>query len=133
MEENIAPKRRLAIVGSRDFTDYEKFCKMVAFVDKEYGILKDVDEIVSGHGDGTDLMAERFADEKGYKKVIYPPNWSKYGKKAGPIRNNLIVQRMTHMLALPRIIEGAYSKGTKDSIDKAVEACKRCYIIAIEL
>ena len=124
--------RKLAIVGSRDFTDYEKFCEIIAYVDKKYGILENVTEIVSGHGDGTDLMAERFAEERGYTKKIFPADWSQ-GRKAGPIRNQLIVNEMTHMLALPKLINGVYSKGTADSIRKAEKADKRCYIVVITL
>ena len=44
-------------------------------------------EIVSGGASGTDAMAERYAHDHGYSLQIFPAEWSRYGKRAGYVRN----------------------------------------------
>lgn len=43
--------------------------------------------VVSGGAKGVDTMAERWADNNGYKKVIMPADWENEGKSAGFRRN----------------------------------------------
>lgn len=44
-------------------------------------------EIVSGHAPGADMLGEKFAKAFGYPLKIFPADWEKYGRAAGPIRN----------------------------------------------
>ncbi len=62
---------RITIGGCRDFDNYEIFCK---FATECIESIKPQEEIIilSGHCSGTDLMAERYADEMGYKTEIHP-------------------------------------------------------------
>lgn len=71
------------IVGSRGYTDYGAFkAKCDALLAGKTDI-----EIVSGGASGTDAMAERYARELGYSLQIFPADWSRYGKRAGYVRN----------------------------------------------
>lgn len=71
------------IVGSRGYTDYASFkAKCDALLADKTDI-----EIVSGGASGTDAMAERYARELGYSLQIFPAEWSRYGKRAGYVRN----------------------------------------------
>ena len=71
------------IVGSRGYTDYASFkAKCDALLADKIDI-----EIVSGGASGTDAMAERYARERGYSLQIFPAEWSRYGKRAGYVRN----------------------------------------------
>lgn len=71
------------IVGSRSYTDYASFkAKCDALLADKADI-----EIVSGGASGTDAMAERYARELGYSLQIFPAEWSRYGKRAGYVRN----------------------------------------------
>lgn len=71
------------IVGSRGYTDYASFkAKCDALLADKIDI-----EIVSGGASGTDAMAERYARERGYSLQIFPADWSRYGKRAGYVRN----------------------------------------------
>ena len=89
----------LAIVGWREYKDYEEFCRRVAVWIAKYG---KPDRIISGdEPNGTDAMAKRYAREYGYEFEILVAEWQKYGKKAGPARNKLVARRCTHMLAFP--------------------------------
>ncbi|MFS8160447.1 MAG: SLOG family protein [Candidatus Roizmanbacteria bacterium] len=123
---------RLGIVGSRDFHDYEKFLRIIACIDRKYNVLQDVVEIVSGGADGVDTLAERFAKDMGLKFKPYHADWKKLGNKAGPIRNTKIVKRIHLIIALPKMTEGQYSRGTRDSINKATKSGKKCYIVVVK-
>ena len=71
------------IVGSRGYTDYASFkAKCDALLADKTDI-----EIVSGGASGTDTLAERYAHEHGYSLQVFPADWSRYGKRAGYVRN----------------------------------------------
>lgn len=71
------------IVGSRGYTDYASFkAKCDALLAEKTDI-----EIVSGGASGTDAMEERYAHEHGYSLQVFPADWSRYGNRAGYVRN----------------------------------------------
>jgi len=96
---------KLAVVGSKSFKDYEKLKEVL----DEY---EDVEEIVSGGAVGADSLAERYAIEHHIPIKVFYPNWSKYGKAAGPIRNKLIIQRADKVVAF----YNGHSRGTESSM-----------------
>lgn len=78
---------RIIIAGSRQFNDYHK---MLTELDNlGIHLINSIDpiEIVSGHAPGADTLGERFAKAYHYPLKIFPAEWGKYGKAAGPIRN----------------------------------------------
>jgi len=77
--------------------------------------------VVTGGCRGADLLAEKVAAELKIKVVSYPANWTEYGKKAGPIRSNLMLQD-----SIPDMIVAFHgdienSKGTKNMVTQASE------------
>ena len=100
---------KLAIVGSRDFTDYRRLSRII---DKVKG---EITLIVSGGARGADTLGERYAKEKAIPYLIFPANWDKYGKQAGILRNQDIVDNADAMVAFL----APESKGTRDSIKRA--------------
>ena len=78
---------RIAVVGSRGFTDWDLFCKELdrLLSDKKVGSL------VSGGAEGADQMAERYGALKGIPVTVFEAHWDLYGSKAGPRRNKQIV------------------------------------------
>jgi hypothetical protein len=107
----------LAIVGYRGFTDETVFMEtMQAFVAK-YGL---PELVVSGGAAGADTMGELWAAICGIPTRILTPDWRRYGRAAGLMRNTDIVAACTHMVAFPSI----HGKGTQDSIRKAQQAKK---------
>ena len=104
---------KLGITGYRNYTDYDQFCD---YVDKIPGITK----IISGGCQGTDKLAERYAADHGIPVEIYEPNWDLYGRRAGPIRNSLIVSNSDQIIAFIH----PDGKGTLDTIKKAKKARK---------
>jgi hypothetical protein len=115
---------KLAIVGSRDFTDYELFKNEM----KKYLDEVTITEIVSGGATGTDSLAERLANEYSIDFVVYYPEWSVYGKGAGPVRNKKIVNRCDKMIAFPSKI----GKGTQNAIQQCIQAGKTVDVIKLK-
>lgn len=116
----------LAIVGYRNYNDYDSLCKYI----KEWKLdnkIDNIDTIISGGCVGVDTLAEKYAKENNIKLQIYYPNWEIYGKSAGAIRNKLIVNDCTHLLALlhPK------SRGTCITIKFAEKKKKHIKIINI--
>lgn len=105
---------RLAIVGGRDFQDYELLKRSIDELCK----LHEVVTIVSGGATGADTLGERYAKEKGLNTIIHKPEWDRYGRSAGFRRNRLIVKDSDVVAAF---WDGA-SRGTKSTIDLAEEA-----------
>ena len=109
---------KVGIVGSRSFNDYEL---LKNWIDK----ICSATEIVSGGAYGADKLAEKFAEEHSIPIKIYKPDWNKYGKSAGMIRNGKIVEASDIIVAFWDL----QSAGTKDSINKAIKSKKQCIIV----
>jgi hypothetical protein len=115
---------KLGIVGSRQFNDYE-FVKSKILENFDIG---SIDTIVSGGARGVDTLGERFANEYGFKKEIFKPDWNSYGKGAALIRNQEIVNQADELIAFPIRESG----GTWDTINKAKKADKRIVVFEVQ-
>ena len=113
-------KLRILVCGGRHFEDYDFLKRVLENVLKEKMLTpKDV-EIVSGHSKGADSLGERWAEENNASVKIFPADWVKYKKSAGPIRNkqmidyiNCFENKMVVAFVSPN------SKGTKQTISLA--------------
>jgi hypothetical protein len=86
---------------------------------KEHGM---PNAVVSGGAAGADTMGEKWARSNNVKDIrIYKPDWRKYGKKAGILRNKDIINDATHVVAFPSV----ESKGTFHSIRLAKDQGKK--------
>lgn len=112
-------KKRIVIGGCRDYNNYKNFCQ---YVDVCLSRIKKENDIVilSGHCSGVDTMAEQYAKQNGYELEIYPAEWSKYGKSAGPKRNKTMVENADYVIAF----WDYQSRGTKSLIGYAKELGK---------
>ncbi len=90
-------QKRVVIAGSRNFNNYELFCRTVdtylSRIKNDYDLI-----ILSGHCRGTDMMAEQYAKDRGLKLEIFPADWS-LGKKAGPLRNKAMIDVADYAIA----------------------------------
>lgn len=111
----------LAIVGSRDFDDYELVDKLCAHLVERF----DVCAIVSGGAKGADKLGERFARQYGLDMIVFKPDWQQYGKRAGYLRNIDIIEASNIVIAF----WDGQSKGTKHSIDIATKAKKFLIVV----
>ena len=113
---------RVIIAGSRKFNDY---LKLVTCLD-DIGIhlINTIDpiEIVSGHAAGADMLGERFAKVYGYPLKVFPAEWEKYGKAAGPIRNEEMAK---YASKADRGILVAFPMGESSGTRNMIELAKR--------
>lgn len=108
---------KVAVIGSRTYTDYEEVKRTLKRIP--------ISEIISGGADGADKLGEQYAKENNIPTKIFIPDWDKNGSVAGFMRNTDIIENAEFVVAF----WDGQSKGTKDSIDKAVAAKKKVLII----
>lgn len=110
---------KVAVIGGRDFTNYE-------LLDNTLKVYSDkITTIVSGGAKGADFLAEYWAEKNNKGTLIFLPNWDLYGKKAGFVRNELIVINSDAIIAF----WDRKSRGTKSSIDIAKKLNKPTMIV----
>jgi hypothetical protein len=132
---------RIAIIGSRDFNDYEYLKqKLIKYICSNFDTFEEKGKlyrrrntwpnilIISGGAKGADTLAEKFADEYNLEKLIFKPDWDLYGKRAGFVRNAKIVDNCDVLFAF----QINKSKGTQHSIDLAKEKSKEVYVFEVE-
>jgi hypothetical protein len=76
--------------------------------------------IITGGARGPDSMAAQVAQELGFDLETYYPDWKRWGRGAGPIRNQLMLEK-----GEPGVVYAFWdgrSTGTRDMIDRAVHA-----------
>ncbi len=100
---------KVLVTGSRSWKDFTRIKEVI-------DALPDDAEIIHGAARGADSIAGGIAAARGLKVTAYPANWKRYGKLAGPIRND-------QMLALgPELVLAfwnGYSTGTLHTINGA--------------
>ena len=114
----------MIICGGRDFDDYELFQNCMDRLLTYYEEIR----LVSGHASGADRFAERYAAERGIEIEVFPAEWKKYGRAAGPIRNREMLDYAKE--AIPEIAAfwDGKSKGTKDMLKRAQDAGVKIHI-----
>src|SRR5574344_367518 len=121
---------KIAVVGGRDFEDYNKMQRVIeSYFDDNIELWDRKNVIfVSGGAKGADSLMEKFAKKFDYNTLIFKPDWNLYGKSAGFVRNRKIIQNSDVVFAF----WDGKSKGTKNSIDIAEELNKKLYVIKYE-
>lgn len=120
---------KLALVGSRDYTNYQEFKIIIAETLHKWNIkIADITLVVSGDAKGADTLADMWAREHKKTFTMFVADWKAFGKAAGPMRNTDIINEATHVIAFPSKL----GKGTQDSIRKAQETNKKVHIHYID-
>ena len=114
---------KLAIVGSRTFTDYNKLCKCIDFLNTH----NNIDTIISGGARGADTLAKQYAESHNITLLEYKADWDTYGKSAGFIRNKDIIKNSDFVVAF----WDGQSRGTKNDIDLCHEYHKSYIVVFI--
>lgn len=114
--------RKIAVVGSRDGINP---AAVHDFIDK----LNPVSTVVvSGGARGVDTYAAERAEERGIKTVVIRPNWKKYGRGAGFLRNKEIVKAADDVVAF----WDGRSRGTEHTIEQAVKLGRSVAIFGVD-
>ena len=114
---------KLAIIGSRDFNDYELLTQEVRLFEQEQN--QRITLIVSGGARGADQLAFKFAQDNSIPIMVLLPNWDKFGKSAGMRRNVDIWLESDCGIAF----WDGKSKGTKHSFEIAKQQNKILKVI----
>lgn len=118
---------KLAVVGSRHWTNRLIFDHNLNYWVSQRKPIYDGIMIITGGAKGADTMAKEYADENDIQCRIHDPNWEKYGKAAGPIRNSMIVAEADEMVAFMRIDKE--NRGTWDAVRKMLDKMNQVHII----
>jgi hypothetical protein len=109
----------IAIIGGRDFNNKQWLHHWMNH------LLPVTSKVVSGGAKGADKMGEEWAITNNIPTEIFYPDWDKYGKRAGFIRNQLIIEASDCVVAF----WDGKSAGTKSSIEIARKLNKPCMVI----
>lgn len=116
---------KIAIVGSRSFSDYSELENKVQKFLTEWDCELNSVEIVSGGALGADSLGELFAKNHQLEMISILPDWKKYGRGAGIVRNREIAETADAVIAF----WDGISKGTKATIDFFRNQKKRIKIV----
>lgn len=106
---------KVLITGSRTWTDWE------AIRTELKALPKDVIIIHGACPSGADYIADKIVKEElGIEPKPYPANWTKYGRGAGKVRNQEMLDKEHPDLVLA--FHKANSPGTADMIERALNA-----------
>jgi hypothetical protein len=109
--------QKVAIIGSREWPDYEMVKDYVYSLDED-------DVVVSGGARGADQFAEIYARERGLTVLVLRADWDQHGRRAGLIRNHDIINECDRVVAF----WDGRSTGTAHSLKLAKEAGKPALI-----
>lgn len=108
--------RRLLVTGSRDWTDRQVIYDALKFafnlLGRDRGII-----LTHGAARGADTLAAQCWERQGMRTHSVPANWDAFGKRAGHLRNQSMVEFGAELcLAFPI---GERWSGTRDCMAQA--------------
>lgn len=112
---------RVLVCGSRGWESVWQVRMVYAELDK----LKPT-EIISGGARGADRVAEVWAKTNSVPITVITPNWEKYGRRAGILRNNQMLDTKPDLVLA---FWDGLSKGTKHTIDEALRRNMKVEVI----
>ena len=118
---------RILVCGSRDWTDREALDDAL---DRVSDVVR-VTEIVHGDARGADRMAGEWAKARGIPVTAFPADWQNLGRKAGPVRNRVMLDLSQAQLVVAFPLPG--SVGTLDMIAVARKAGVKTWVMPGDL
>lgn len=115
---------RVLVCGSRDFDDRAAIGNRLWVLMARIGPFT----VIEGDARGADRIAGEWADLMGVPHLRFPADWKRYGRAAGPIRNQQMLDEGRPDLVLAFTHDITTSKGTKDMVTRAQQAGLPVYI-----
>lgn len=109
---------KILICGSRDISDPAVLVRAI----EQSGIRPT--SIISGGSRGVDRLAGEYAQSRGIEFTEYLADWDRYGKRAGFMRNYIMVGAADAVIA----VWDGKSSGTKHAIDTAISSGKQVFV-----
>lgn len=114
---------RVLVCGDRNWTDYRLLS------DTLDGFIGDISCIIEGECRGADRMARDWALRAGVRVLRFPAGWERYGKAAGVIRNQQMLEQGKPDLVVAFHNDIEHSRGTRDMVYRARIAGVKVMII----
>ena len=102
---------RVLVCGGRAYADRQALYDVL---DKLHSLHK-IETVIAGGAKGADSLAEGWARERGVPTEVYQADWAGLGRKAGPIRN----QRMLDERVPQLVVAFPGGRGTADMTSRA--------------
>jgi hypothetical protein len=109
---------RVIIAGSRNENRYDIVANAIDL--SEYKVTK----IISGGCRGVDKLGEQYAKDHKIPFQVFKAEWSRYGKAAGPVRNQKMAESADALIAI--LYPG--SKGTRSMIKIALKQGLKVFV-----
>jgi hypothetical protein len=110
---------KILVCGGRDFGNYHRARDVL------YAYLDRVTCIIEGGARGADALGRMFANDYNIPLKTFPANWERYGRSAGHIRN----QQMLDEGHPDLVIAFPGGRGTANMIERAKKAGVETIII----
>ena len=108
------PRKRILICGDRNYKDWMQVREYLDTVSRTA-------IIIHGGARGADSIAGNLAIYLNMKVIKYPADWDKYGRAAGVLRNQQMLDEGHPDLVVYFHKDLENSKGTKDMVTRAVQ------------
>ena len=108
------PRKRILICGDRDYKDWMQVREYLDTISRTA-------IIIHGGAIGADSIAGNLATYLNMKVIKYPADWDKYGRAAGILRNQQMLDEGHPDLVVYFHKDLENSKGTKDMVTRAVQ------------
>ena len=117
-------KMKILVFGSRDWNDYNRILDIMQRLKSKYGDII----IIEGGCKGADLLAKKAAAECRIECEEYLADWN-LGKKAGPLRNQRMIDEGHPDMAVCFHNDVENSRGSKDMKNRLIKHNIPYYII----
>jgi len=102
---------KVLVSGGRDYSNKGKVYDVLDRLHSQ----RPIEVIVHGGSTGADALAHQWAEERGVLTSVYPANWKKHGRAAGPVRNRqMLEEEYPH-----GVVTFAGGPGTRNLINEA--------------
>jgi len=109
---------KILICGDRNYSNYDKIVSIIKRLkDEEKELI-----IIEGGASGADELAKKASIELEIEFREYKADWKRYGRSAGPKRNQQMLDCESPELVIAFHENIEKSKGTKDMLNRASKA-----------
>lgn len=118
---------RVLVCGDRNWTNRERIAQELATL-----LIDGPVEVCEGEARGADRLARSACEELVIPCTPFPANWNKYGRAAGSIRNQQMLDEFQPELVIGFHDAIASSRGTKDMLNRAERAGLKVWLATSE-
>ena len=104
---------RVLVTGGRDYHNINDARVIYATLDAIHGE-NEITALIHGDAHGADRLAAAWAYDNKVDEEAYPADWARYGKAAGPIRNQSMVDAKPDL-----VVAFPGRRGTADCVRRA--------------